>query len=177
MKSVSRYGITLRLVEVKDAEFILDLRTNSLLNQHLSPTSTKIIDQLNWIQNYKLREQQGSEFYFIAQDIEGNKYGTTRLYNFDEKSFEVGSWIFSPEAPSGMAIKADIICREIGFDLLNADYCRFEVRKKNKSVVRYHLGYRPKKVNEDELNLYFILSKEDFNSHKIKLLKFIQNGN
>jgi len=173
MENISRYGITIRLVDLNDAEFILKLRTNSDLNQHISHTSTNIIDQIIWIQNYKLREQHGTEYYFIAVDIEGNKYGTTRIYNIDEKSFEVGSWIFSPESPPGMAIKADIICREIGFDLLNADYCNFQVRKTNKSVLHYHLNYKPKIVNEDEYNIYFILSREDFNTHKIKLLKFI----
>lgn len=173
MRSINKYGIILRLVEEEDADFIFSLRTNSLLNQHISPTSTEIIDQLKWLQNYKLREMQRSEFYFIAEDLIGRKYGTTRLYNFDEKSFEVGSWLFSPESPAGMAIKADIICREIGFNFLNAEFCRFNVRKKNKSVLRYHLAYKPTKIDEDEFNLYFILSKEDFYTHKNKLLKLI----
>lgn len=169
---IDKYGIQLRFAEIKDAEFILSLRTNSNLNQYLSFTSNDIDKQIEWLINYKLRETHKLEYYFIAE-MNGIAYGTTRLYNFDEESFETGSWLFSRETPTGVSIKADIMGREFGFETLKAKYCRFEVRKENKSVVRYHLGYKPNLINEDELNFYFTLTQEDFNSHKNKLLKFI----
>lgn len=169
---IDKYGIQLRLAEISDADFILSLRTDSNLNQHLSFTSNDINKQVEWLTNYKLREAKKQEYYFVAE-IAGMPYGTTRLYNFDEQSFETGSWLFSKETPTGVAIKADIIGREFGFEALKAKHCRFEVRKENKSVVRYHLGYKPNLTKEDELNFYFTLAQEDFNIHKNKLLKFI----
>ena len=169
---IDKYGIQLRFATINDADFILSLRTDPNLNQHLSFTSNDNNKQVEWLTNYKLREEKKQEFYFIAE-IDGIAYGTTRLYNFDEESFETGSWLFSQETPAGVAIKADIIGREFGFESLKAKYCRFEVRKENKSVVRYHLGYKPNLINEDELNFYFTLAQEDFNIHKNKLLKFI----
>lgn len=38
MKSIEKYGIVLRTVEVQDAEFILKLRTDTKLGQHISYT-------------------------------------------------------------------------------------------------------------------------------------------
>lgn len=168
---IKKYGIKLRPVEISDARFILELRTNPELNKYLSFTENNLDNQIEWIKKYKEREIKGEEFYFIAEDINGNCYGTTRIYNFIKDSFETGSWLFSKSTPQGLAIKADIIGREFGFDMLKVNFCHFEVKKNNKTVVRYHLGYEPDLINEDEQNFYFKLSKEKFENHKNKLLK------
>lgn len=162
METIRKYGIILRLVEESDAEFILKLRTNSLLNKYISPTNHDLPSQISWIKDYKTREKSGLEFYFIAEDFEQNRYGTIRLYNFDEKSFEIGSWVFDPKSPLGMAVKAHFIGFETGFEILNAEYCRFEIRKKNTAVLRYMKDFKTTLVNKDELNFYYILTKENF---------------
>jgi UDP-2-acetamido-3-amino-2,3-dideoxy-glucuronate N-acetyltransferase len=172
MEIINRYGITLRLVEEDDAEFILRLRTDSGLNKFISYTSPEIADQIKWIQYYKMRELEGLEYYYIAQDQLGNKYGTIRLYNFDCKSFEIGSWLFHTNAPIGMAVKAHFIGFETGFEVLKAEFCRFEIRKKNKAVLRYIQDFKTTLVNEDELNFYFTLSKQNFYERRNKLPLF-----
>lgn len=172
MEPIQRYGVTLRLVEVDDAEFILKLRTDPKLNRFISYTSPELNDQVKWIQNYKEKEKQELELYFIAMDTEGNKFGTIRLYNRDEQSFEIGSWLFSSHSPMGMAVKTHIIGYEIGFEVFKAEYCRFEVRKENVSVLNYVKFFKPAKIGEDNLNIYFRLSKENFESRKNKLAIF-----
>ena len=169
---IDKYGVKLKLVEVEDANFILELRNNISLNNHISPTSTKLIDQINWIEEYKNREKIGLEYYFITL-VNGKKMGTTRLSDLDNKFFELGSWVFSQNSPAGVSIKADIITRELGFEILGFDYCKFSVRKANKSVLKYHLNYKPEVVKEDDLNIYFKLSKSNFNTHKTRFLNLL----
>ena len=169
---ISRYGICLRLVEEADAEFILTLRTNPLLNTYISYTSPNITDQIKWIQNYKIREAQDLEYYFVCEDIKGNKYGTIRLYDFDESGFEVGSWVFVPKSPLGIAVKAHIMGIETGFEYLNTDYCKITVRKKNTGVIRYIQDFNALIIREDDLDFYFLLSKENFYNRKNKLAIF-----
>jgi RimJ/RimL family protein N-acetyltransferase len=170
---IKKYGIVLRLVNESDAKFILELRTNEKLGRYLSQTSEDLTLQENWIRSYKKRENLGIEYYFIVEDENGKKFGTTRLYNPAENSFEVGSWIFSQNSPTGMAIKADIICREFGFETFKTKKCNFEVRKDNKSVIKYHKGYKPTMISEDELNLYFELTFEKFETYSQKLLNYL----
>jgi acetyltransferase-like isoleucine patch superfamily enzyme len=172
MEPINRYGITLRLVEEKDAEFIFELRNNSGLNRFISYTSPKLNDQIKWIKDYKIREEAGLEYYFVAQDQLGNNYGTIRLYNLDEKSFEIGSWLFNNNSPIGMAVKAHFIGFETGFEILKAEYCRFEIRKKNQGVLRYMRDFETTLVNEDDLNYYFTLSKESFYKRRSQLSFF-----
>jgi len=172
---ISRYGICLRLVEEADAEFILALRTNPKLNQYISHTNPNISDQINWIQKYKIKEEQGLEYYFISQDQKGNKYGTIRIYNLADRSFELGSWVFMPNSPLGMAVKTHIIGIETGFEQLNADFCTISIRKKNTGVVRYIEGLNAILFSEDDLDFHFTISKENFYNRKEKLPSFLFN--
>jgi UDP-2-acetamido-3-amino-2,3-dideoxy-glucuronate N-acetyltransferase len=169
MEAINKYGIVLRLVQEEDAEFILNLRTDPKLGKFISYTSPDISDQINWLKSYKNREKLGLEYYFIAEDNTGNKYGTIRLYNLDEKSFELGSWLFLHNAPLGMAVKAHFIGFETGFEVLKAEYCRFEIRKKNTAVLKYMQDFKTILVSDDDLNYYFTLSKENFYELRNKL--------
>lgn len=169
---ISKYGIYLHLVEESDAEFILSLRTNPKLNTYISITSLDINDQIKWIQRYKNRETQGIEYYYIAKDLYGNKHGTIRLYDIDKNSFELGSWIFMPNSPLGMAVKTHIIGLETGYEILKANYCRITVRKKNLRVLRYLEDFKPEIVGEDDLDFHLVLSKENFYQRKKQIAIF-----
>src|ERR1700748_3438835 len=143
-----RYDIILKLVEEQDAQFIVDLR-QAERNKYISASGLDVLNQINWIKAYKTREENDQEYYFIVQDKKGIPWGTTRLYNFNGDHFEVGSWVFLKNSPSGVAIKADIIARELGFEELGFNICNFTVNKDNKSVLRYHYGYQPQIVAQD----------------------------
>lgn len=170
-----RYGIQLRLVNESDAGFIVKLRTDDVLGKYLSASSNQISDQENWIRNYKIRESKGEEYYFIVFDEEGNRYGTTRIYNIKPtEKFTLGSWLFSKESPSGMAIKADMLTREIGYIDLGLPTCEFDVRKANKTVLKYHQFFKPERVGEDEDNYYFSLHSNEFFDKKEIMLSIVQ---
>lgn len=175
---IKKYGIIQRYVDESDAEFILSLRLNKKLSQYLTKTENNLEKQIEWIKAYKEREKQGKEFYFITIDENGNRYGVNRLYNFDNYSFEAGSWLFSNETNSSISILADLATRDFGF-CLNEKFnaCRFEVRKDNLSVIAYHKRFKPELINEDESKYYFSVSKNNFEEYKNKLLKIYGYGN
>ena len=170
---INKYNLRLRLVELQDADFILNLRTNQKLNQYLSNTSLELSDQIKWIEQYKIRELKGIEYYFLAIDEDDIKLGTTRIYNIENNCFEIGSWLFSEIAPLGTSIKADLMAREFGFESLGLEYCKFEVRKANIKVLKYHYKFNPEIIGEDDSNIYFKLSKNDFKIQCQKLDKLL----
>lgn len=162
-----KYGLYTRLVQKSDAAFILQLRTNEKLNQHIHATSNDLLQQEQWIENYKIREQAGTEYYFIFEVPKGTPVGVCRLYNITEDSFTSGSWVFSPDAPMGSGVLADIITREIGFDTLQRSINYYDVRKDNRTVNAYHLRYKPTRLDEDEEgNVNYKLGKEAFEKGK-----------
>jgi hypothetical protein len=165
-------GITLRLVEKTDSKFILDLRTDYKLGQNISYTSTNIDDQINWIEEYKKREANREEFYFIFEDLFHQQWGTVRLYNLTSDSFTVGSWICKEGNKEKIAIKAWLKIVEFGFNDLNFKTCLFDIRKKNIGVLYFAYLFQPECVNDNELDYYFSLGKETFykNLSKVAML-------
>ena len=166
-----KYGLLCRLVEEEDFEFIFFLRSDKQLGRHLSETKEDAESQRIWIKNYKLRERSGDEFYFICLDPNTKeKLGVFRLYNFSDKTFVTGSWLFKPGLKN-QPIIGNILGKELGFDILKFDICRFDVRKGNSVILAYHRLFNPVQYDEDELNIYFELSKDSFEKTKSRLLK------
>lgn len=173
---LNKYGYLFKLVTDEDAAFILKLRNDPTLSKHLSETSNQLKDQIDWIKKYKKRERQGIEFYILCIDPKTNrKLGLNRLYNFTDKEFEIGSWLYEPDLEISTSVLGDLVARSFAYEVFNYPACVFNVRKENKSVLRYHLAFKPDVISEDEKNLYFRLSIENFTIHKNKLLKILRN--
>jgi RimJ/RimL family protein N-acetyltransferase len=173
----SQYGQYFRLVEEEDYEFIFLLRSDKELGRHLSKTREDPESQRIWIREYKLRERSGDEFYFISIDpVSGEKLGVFRLYNFTDNAFGTGSWLYKPGLRN-QPILGNITGKEIGFNFLQYDKCRFDVRKENKTIMAYHRLFHPTEIGEDDLNFYFELSRTSFETTKNRLLRLYGYGN
>jgi len=170
------YGIILRMALISDCHFILSLRTDPQLNQYLSETSESLTKQIKWFEDYKRREKKQLEYYFIVENEYGESQGTTRIYNLETGFFTLGSWLFKRDADWGSPIKADILTKEIGFETLGFDKCRFDVRKNNHTVIKYHKTFNPTVIEEDEQNFYFELTRKNFELNKMKFLNFFGYG-
>jgi len=89
----------------------------------------------------------------------------------------LGSWLFKSNGNGMLSVLADIIARDYGYENLGFPYCVFEVRKENKSVIKYHKRYHPTIVREDELNIYFKLDYQTYKLERDKILKVFRYGN
>jgi RimJ/RimL family protein N-acetyltransferase len=166
---VSKYNISLRLVEESDADFIVKIRTDDLNSRYISTTSFDVEKQKLWIREYQNREKAGEELYLIAEDESKNDFATYRLYNKIENSIEIGSFVSKPNYDNALnVIKVDIILKSYVFYELGLEKIRFEVRKENKSVVNYHKKFNPMLLHEDYLNYYYVLEKDSFLATSIK---------
>lgn len=171
--TTKKYGISVRLVVERDAQFIVDLRTNKSLSRFIHSTDDNIQKQIEWIRQYKERESRGEEYYFIFY-IDKIPYGVERIYNIKEDSFVHGSLVFKEESPFGASIKADIITREIGFGMLEKETNYFDVSKGNNGVISYHERYKPVILSEDEESYHYSLSKENFEKYKSVYMKIFK---
>lgn len=161
MRVVSK-NIYLRLVTEDDADFIVKLRTDPKNARFISSTSSCIFDQKNWIRRYKEREALQKEFYFIGCTLNGESFGTTRLYNFNNCRFTNGSWITQKDTQLDHSILLDILGRAYSFNDLNFKECFFDVRKKNRKVINYHSMLGAKYEFSDELNNYYTIQRDIF---------------
>ena len=166
------------MVEETDADFIVKLRTEKSKARFISITDSDVENQKEWIREYKKREKKDEEFYFIAIDEQSVDFATYRLYNRNNKSIEIGSFISIPFYQNAInVIKLDIIMKAYVFEELGFANLNYEVRKLNKSVINYHNKFNPILIKEDQLNYYYVLEKDSFLKNKKKFEKLFAEFN
>ena len=173
-----KYGLLFRFVNEDDAEFVYALRSDKKLSKYIHDIDGDVENQREWIRKYKEREKNGVEYYFIFFK-EGQPVGLFRLYSFKGTTFTSGSWVMAPGSPLDAVVAIPLICREIAFDELgmefedNYDACHVD----NKKVIKFNLmfGCKIYKHFQDVKGEYVAMSmtKEDFESHKGKILKLL----
>ena len=176
--SGNRYSVQYRFVSETDAEFIYNLRSDKTLSKYIHDIEGGVENQREWIKNYKIRESKGEEYYFIFFK-DGNPVGVFRLYSFNGSTFTSGSWVMIPGSPIETVLAIPLIGREIAFEELgmtfedNYDACHVD----NKKVIKFNLSFGCKiyKHFQDVKGEYVAMSltKEDFETHKPKLLKLM----
>jgi RimJ/RimL family protein N-acetyltransferase len=152
--------VRLRFVEESDAGFILSLRLDDRYNQFLSKVTPDLEAQKSWIRSYKIDEQEGKQFYFIIERVDGKPCGTVRVYDLREDSFCWGSWILNEDKTRYSAIESTFLVYEFGFKNLGFKKSHFDVMKANKSVLKYHRRMGAIETGEDEQNIYFTITDE-----------------
>lgn len=150
-------NINLRFAEISDAVFLFELRATR--GQHLSPTST-LEKQIEFLENYKKREANREEFYFIIESRTGEKLGAVRIYGIKNKKFCWGSWLIKDGAPMVTGIESALMIYQFGFCRLRLEGAYFDVRKDNQKVVNFHKRSGAKVVGEDDQNIYFEIDSE-----------------
>jgi RimJ/RimL family protein N-acetyltransferase len=165
--------IRLRLVEQSDAEFILCLRVDKKYNQFLSIIRSDLQSQKNWIKQYKIDEKAEKQFYFIIENSDGVPCGTVRIYDLKEDSFCWGSWIVKHDAPIYTAIESMLLIYEFGFNYLGKEAARIDVRNDNIRVIALHKNFGAQVIKIDEVDTYFILSKERYLENFNRFKKYI----
>ena len=165
----------LRLATEDDAAFLLSLRMDSSRNQNISATSPHLDDQVVWMRSYASRFAAGLEAYFIIE-VFGEAQGSLRLYDYlaQNDSFCWGSWIIRPGASPSTAFQSLVLAYDLAFSSLRFDRARFDVRKANFSVWKFHEKMGAKMVREDSLNRFYEYSAEDYRIARPWLYRFAQ---
>jgi len=170
--SAERYGLTVRLVNNDDANYILNLRTNKELTKFIHQTDNDIEKHLQWMNKYKKREKEGRDYYFIYFK-DDKPVGVNRIYNIYEYYGTIGSWICSPTNDTETSMATYFFMLDILFEYLMLDLSIFDVRKKNTHVWKLHKMAGAINVGESELDYYFIINKENYYSKRNNLLSIL----
>ena len=169
------YGknINMRTVTTEDAEFIYNMRQNQDKTKYLSKVTGTVESQKEWIKNYKQREEEKKEFYFVIESKDKRKLGLVRMYDFQDNSFCWGSWLIKEDAPKSTAIESALQIYEFGFYSLGFEKSHFDVRKGNDKVIAFHKRFGAKIVDEDELDYFFNFEKSDYEITKEKYKRYL----
>ncbi|MBN3136685.1 GNAT family N-acetyltransferase [Pectobacterium punjabense] len=175
VSNISSKTINFSLAKLSDSDFIFSLRVNEKLNRYISTFSGSVEDQYRWLEDYKKREHDEREFYYVIRRNDTDlPIGTVRLYDFieDSNSFCWGSWIINENKTSSSAIESALLVYKIGFEHLNFSGSHFFVDKKNKLVIDFHKKSGAIFLGEDDTNIFFNYTPELYSTLKDKFKKF-----
>ena len=170
----SKYGLICRLVEEDDAAFIVKLRTNKKLSRFIHETDNDVEKQKEWIRDYKKRETEGKDYYFIF--LSGDRpVGVIRLYDITEDSSTCGSWVCSEDASVEESLATSFICTEIT-ELFEIPSGPFNVSKGNNQVLKFHLRMGAQIIDENEYEYTLMENREKYNKAKNRFIKLLFNN-
>ena len=167
---IYRYGVYGRLVTEQDVDFILLLRTNKELTKFIHPTDKSRDKQLQWIRDYKIREQEGREYYFIFFN-DGLPVGLNRIYYRSELYATSGSWLCKPGVDYWLPIAINFVLNDIIFEILKIQLVVCDVRIDNKYVNKYHVLIGDKKIHQSDIDNFYYRTIETYIPHRNKLIK------
>lgn len=173
---LSKYGMYCRLVTEQDVDFILELRTNKELTKHIHQTDDDREKQLQWLREYKKREEEGREYYFIYYH-NGKPVGLNRMSSRSELYAVSGSWLCKPGIEPWIPTAINIIFNEIVFDILKIQLVVCDVRKMNKQVNKYHLMIGDVKIHESDIDNFYYRTKDTFTPKRDKIVRLFHLNN
>lgn len=137
--SLERYGLKVRLVNENDAEFIVALRSDPNKTKYMITLNNKTENQVKWIHEYKKREKEGLDFYFIYSNKDNKPIGLNRISHVDyiEKTAVSASWI----TIGGLLYEPflmQLILSEIAFNVLGIDKLKGQIHIKNNRLIRFY---------------------------------------
>lgn len=169
---MKKYGVEVRLVKESDTPFILSLRTDKRLSQFIHKTDNDETKQREWIREYKIREAEGKDYYFIYSK-DGKPFALNRIYNINGSSCTSGSWLSAPGTSLELSIPTSLINRDIMFNVIGLKEDNFEVRKGNLKVQKFHLMTGSVKTGETDLDILYRATPESHKKGKQSILKLL----
>ena len=168
MKKFVGDQISFRLVELEDAAYIQELRCNPRYGRHLSAPAPSVQAQINWLKNYKTRELEGVEFYYVIERQDAHACGTIRIYNLTDADATWGSFILDTAKPSKAALNALVLVHRIIFHALGKQNALFDVRKDNDRALALYRRFGGTEIGTDDRNIYFRYTAVDFKKQLVR---------
>jgi len=156
--TLERYGLFVRLVTESDAKTIIELRSDPRA-RFMNPVSEDVDKQIAWIKEYKKREQNGLDYYFIYYQ-NGLPVGLNRIYNIQSDSFIGGSVVFKNGCEFDISILATLIQFHIGFEILEKSVNFGNINKNNKRAIKFNRLLECDFIYEDETEVFLVITKK-----------------
>jgi len=164
-------NLILRLIEPEDAAYVHSLRSNPVYNTHLPAVTGTVDDQWTWIVDYKFREAQEQEFYYVIERKDGTRCGLVRLYDVEAESFTWGSWILDKNKTRKAALESAILSFGVGFDALGVQLANVDARVANEHAAAFYQRLGMVETHRTDQNIFFNYTREQFNTSRTHHLK------
>ena len=154
------------------------MRTDPIKSRYIGSTDGSLENQKEWIRQYKEREHNGTDYYFIFY-FGSKPAGVTRIYDIKDNHFVHGSWVFANNVPPFCSLAAAVIAREIAYDTLELEeeIDTSGIHEDNQGVLQVSkmMGVNFFGVRETDNGKFLLgrLPKSVFDENKINITRLI----
>lgn len=162
MEKIEGKNIKLELVTNEDIDFILNIRHNHKHKKNLGKTVLTHEEQRKWLNEYKKREKEKKDFYYVISLKNENreKVGLIRVYDIVDNTFEQGSLVIKEGQPINVILETLKLIYTFAFEDMKFIEGRLRVKKINKVGNKFHKNYGAILYKEDEeMNYYKVYSE------------------
>lgn len=167
-------NIDLIAVTIADAEFILALRQDPDLNQHLSFVDNDLAKQKQWLQQSVSND---NEYYYLIKNKQNVSIGTIRIYDIKNDVFCWGSWIVLPQYRKYASFESILLLYKFAFIDLGFKETNFDVRKNNKKALDFYLRFGAQITSENDQDYFLNYTREYFLDQFDSYQKIVENLN
>lgn len=167
-------NLILRLIRPEDADYVHALRTDPAYNRHLSKVRGTAAEQRRWIEDYKAREADLTELYYVIERKDGTRCGLVRLYDIGAERFTWGSWILDHNKTRKAALESAVLVYMAGFEGLGLAKAQFDVRRDNANTLAFHMRFGATETHETDQVIYFTYSRGQFETDHARYLAILE---
>lgn len=129
---VGKYVI-LKIAEVSDAEFTLQLRTDPKLTKYIPKIQNTIEQQRAWIQSSRARDD---EYFFVVWTVDGERIGTISVFNIRGTLAEGGRLVLIGNGLENF--EAAMLLSDFSFNELGLSKITGFIFPENKRSIRFN---------------------------------------
>jgi len=171
---VGKYVI-LKIAEISDAEFTLQLRNDPKLTKYIPKIQNTIEQQQAWIQSSRARDD---EYFFVVWTLAGERIGTIGVYNIHGKVAEGGRLVLIGSGVENF--EAGLLLSDFCFDILGLTKITGFIFPENKRSIRFNkkLGNEicaPEKDEKLGMICKTYITQERYLAAKKELCKLLYN--
>ncbi|MEW6132910.1 MAG: GNAT family N-acetyltransferase [Pseudomonadota bacterium] len=134
----------LRPVTEADAAAIIDLRSDPQRSRFLHSISSRVEDQLLWLEKYFQRDH---DFYFAVERVRDGRFeGTTSLYDISDGRALFGRWVLRHDSLA--AAESVLLSYSVGFEILQLKLIYTLAVSNNDAVLSFHDNSGLRRVKE-----------------------------
>jgi RimJ/RimL family protein N-acetyltransferase len=161
---------TLRNAVVRDAAFIVALRTDEEKRRYISATPSELAQQVAWLERYR---EDDTQAYFVIETANGEPHGTIRMYDQQEDRFCFGSWVVKAGAPVACAVESVLMLYHYALDVLGFSRSYFAVRKANASVWRFMEQFGAQRSAESDVDYFYQTERASVEQAFVRYARFL----
>ncbi len=173
-EAIEGRNITLRSATLADAEYTYQIRQDKEKTRFLHTVGGTVEDQRHWLRSQMEKE---GDYFFVVERKNGEKIGTTALYNIHGRQGEVGRTLLYGNLVE--IAETQLLVNDFAFDICGLNEIVTTVLATNRHILGYDRKFGARKVRKEYSSefgcdiVYFAMTMNEYKKKREKIQRYL----